>query len=86
MVINSLCLHSEYDLLNLMIIPLMLQDKLNVVENLVRDSHEEQVKLVQFFDKISDRKFDLTTLLPSDGRVSALEVTWQESLSSNWCN
>ncbi|XP_067941842.1 exonuclease mut-7 homolog [Watersipora subatra] len=63
--INCLRLHREYDLNSLLVVPLLLEDKLNVVETLVRDSAEEQVKLVQFFDQICAPNFDLASIIPS---------------------
>ena len=71
LIINCLGLHNDYNLQNEFIIPLLLQDKFNVIETLVSKSPEHQRQLVQFFDKISHRSFSLSSLIPENIRVSS---------------
>lgn len=73
-VIACLHLYSHFDLRRELIVPLLLQDKINVLETLVKGDEEEQRKLVQFFDEISHKEFSLNTLIPTDTRVSVLSV------------
>ena len=74
MVINALNLYSEFDMEAEVFIPLLLQDKTNVLETLVRDSPEQQVLLVQMFDRFSNRRFDLNSLLKTT-RVRSMELS-----------
>lgn len=67
--INSLNMHDGYNLEEEFVIPLLLQDKLNVVETLVSQHRNHQIILVQFFDRISTRGFDLSTIIPPHIKV-----------------
>lgn len=70
MVIACLHLYSHFDLRRELVVPLLLQDKINVLETLVKHDEEQQIKLVQFLDEISHRNFELETLIPADTKVS----------------